>query len=62
VQLFKDVGKNFNKDNFIKEMNRISNNIKSSSRSKDQMSKCYYLHRVYLMRYTDGRFDIVSQK
>ena len=62
VQLFKDVGENFNKDDFIKEMNRISNNIKSSSRSKDQMSKCYYLHRVYLMRYTDGRFDIVSQK
>ena len=62
VQLFKDVGKNFNKDDFIKEMNRISSNIKSSSRSKDQMSKCYYLHRAYLMRYTDDRFDIVSQK
>ncbi len=60
VQLFKDVGKNFTKSDFVNAMENLSLNIKNSSRSKKPSDECVCLNRIHLMKYTNKMFEPVE--
>ncbi|MCF6172330.1 MAG: ABC transporter substrate-binding protein [Campylobacteraceae bacterium] len=57
VQLFRDVGKNFTKSDFLRVMHRLSQKINDNSRSINPTDECVCLHRVHLMRYINEKFE-----
>ncbi len=56
AQLFRDVGKNFTKSEFIRQMEKLSLQINEKKRSRSKSQECPCLHRVHLMLYKDSRF------
>jgi len=62
VQLFKDVGKNFTKSDFIKAMENLSLKIENSTREKKPSNECVCLNRIHLMKYTNKMFELVEEK
>ncbi len=61
VELFKDVGADFTKADFIKEMEKLSNDIKNNYKSSKPSNRCTCLHRVHLSKYENGRFDLIIE-
>ena len=57
VQLLRDVGENFTKSEFIRQMQKLSNLIDNGKRVDDSLDKCPCLHRVHLMIYKNRRFE-----
>jgi len=62
VQLFKDVGKNFSKSDFIRAMKKLSLKIKNSAREKKSSNECVCLNRIHLMKYTNKMFELAEEK
>ncbi len=62
VQLFRDVGKNFTKSEFIRQMEKLSLQINEKKRSGSKSQECPCLHRVHLMQYKDSRFMPILEK
>ena len=62
VQLFKDVGKNFTKSDFVNAMEKLSYKIKNISRSNDATNECVCLHRIYLTRFLNKKFEQILEK
>lgn len=56
VELFRRVGKEFDKDDFIEEMENLYESIKSNQKVKESKRICKCLNNVYLTRYEDGKF------
>jgi ABC-type branched-subunit amino acid transport system substrate-binding protein len=61
VQLFKDVGENFTKSEFIRQMQKLSKLIEQSKKTGKPTKKCPCLHKVHLMSYKKGRFEPISE-
>jgi len=61
IQLFKDVGENFTKSDFVREMQKLSLLIDNSKRAGLESDKCPCLHRVHLMAYKNGRFEPILE-
>jgi len=61
VQLFKNVGKNFTKGDFIIAMENLSSKIENSMRDKKPSSECVCLNRIYLMKYTNKMFESIEE-
>ena len=61
VQLFKDVGKNFTKSDFIRAMKNLSLKIENSARDKNISSECVCLNRIHLMKYTNNMFEPIEE-
>ena len=61
VQLFKDVGKNFTKSDFVKAMENLSLKIKNSSRFKRPSDECVCLNRIHLMKYANKMFEPIEE-
>jgi len=62
IQLFQDVGKNFTKSDFIKEIKNLSLKIKNSTREKNPSNECVCLNRIHLMKYTNKMFVPIEEK
>jgi len=62
VQLFKDVGKNFTKSDFIRVMKNLSLKVENSARDKNPSSECVCLNRIHLMKYTNNMFELIEEK
>lgn len=62
VQLFRDVGKNFTKGDFIVAMENLSSKIENSMRDKKPSSECVCLNRIHLMKYTNKMFVPIEEE
>ncbi len=61
AQIFMDIGKNFTKQDFIKDMEKISKEIQNSARTKNSSSESVCLHRVHLMIYQNNKFELIEE-
>lgn len=62
VQLFRDVGENFTKSQFVQKMEQLSLLIQSSTRNKSESTECPCLHRVHLIIYKNKMFEPLLEK
>jgi len=62
TQLFRDVGENFTKSDFIKEMQKIKIKIQNSLRDNNPNETCVCPHRIHLLKYKNQRFESISEK
>ena len=60
VQLFRDVGADFTKSDFVRSMEKLSQKIKDSTRAVSQTAECVCLHRVHLMKYKNSIFEPIE--
>lgn len=56
TELFKEVGKNFTKDDFINEMEDLYQKIQNNPNIKESQRVCKCLNNVYLTKFSDGIF------
>ncbi|MFK5881792.1 MAG: ABC transporter substrate-binding protein [Sulfurospirillum sp.] len=61
VHLFKDVGENFTKSEFIRQMEKLSELIDNSKRTGKESTECPCLHRVHLMLYQNNKFEPILE-
>ncbi len=61
VQVFKSVGPEFTKEEFIKALGEFSNTLDANAVSKNRDERCKCLHRVHLSEYVDDDFYSVGQ-
>ena len=62
TELFKRVGKDFTKDDFIDEMQRLYSDIQNNQDVEESNRICKCLNHVYLTYYEDGIFWDVNEK
>ena len=62
TELFKRVGKDFTKEDFIDEMRHLYREIKNNKDTEESKRVCKCLNNVYLTYYNDGIFWDVNEK
>ncbi|MDX1808533.1 MAG: ABC transporter substrate-binding protein [Sulfurospirillaceae bacterium] len=62
AEVFKAVGKNFRKSDFIREMEKLSKDIKNNTCSSTVSVKCPCLRLVLISQYIDGKFKLIHEK
>lgn len=61
TEVFKSVGKEFTKEEFIKALGTFSKTLDENAISKNRDERCKCLHRVHLSEYVDDDFYSVGQ-
>lgn len=62
AEVFRAVGKNFRKSDFIREMEKLSTDIQNNTCSNSVSIKCPCLRLVLISRYIDGKFELIYEK
>jgi len=62
AELFRRVGKNFTKEDFINQMSHLFQEIENNLDTKESKRVCKCLNSVYLTYYNDGIFWETNEK
>lgn len=62
TEVFKTIGRDFTKEDFIKELGNFSKNLDETGMSKNRDETCKCLHRVHLSEYVEGDFYSVWEE